>query len=114
MTETMTAERFKQTRGPTIEFTGRQIAFEDFETKGRDPMLIEMEIWETEAGNLVARSTASPLDSDGFTDQRAAVIEKQDDETAMQIAVMDFFAWEHRARKMVQRQLEWDLTVRVA
>ena len=114
MTGTMTDERIKQPRGPTIEFTGRQIASTEFETRGHKPMSMILEIWLSEGGALIAVTSTAPARGDGFEDVRAVVSEPQDDVQAMRFAVMNHFNWEARARDMVRKQLpEWDLVRRV-
>lgn len=115
MTETMTAEKIKQMRGPTIMFTGCQIASTEFETRGHDAMSMILEIWLTKGGALIAVSSTAPVDREGFEDVRATVVEPQEDVQAMRLAVMDHFNWDSRARSMVREQLpDWDLVRRVA
>lgn len=110
----------KQSRGPTYVFDGELLAEETFETQGRPPMLITMQIWETDGGAYIAASSAVPVGG-GRPDSRAIVVEPVDDapfedaEQQREIEVMDFFAWSDRARGMVKRDLPgWDFTVRVA
>jgi hypothetical protein len=103
-----------QKRGPTIEFTGRLLGDIDFEiTSGRGAMKMTLEIYETRGGALVAVSASRLLEEAGFEDVRAIVIPKQDDVQAMQFAAMDFWTWETRARRMVQRKLKWSLKMQV-
>lgn len=103
---------FKQHRGPTIEFTGRRIAQHEFETRGRDPMHVGFEIWETMAGNLVAVTITAPVMRDGFEIVEATVVERQDDAQAMRFAVMEHFDWNDGARNMA-RKLGWSIRVEV-
>lgn len=103
---------FKQHRGPTIEFTGRRIAQNEFETRGRDPMQVTFEIWETVEGNLIAVSITAPLMRDGFEIVEATVVERQDDAQAMRFAVMAHFDWNDGARNMA-RKLGWSIRVEV-
>lgn len=113
----------KQSRGPTYVFDGELLAEETFETQGRPPMLITMQIWETDGGAYIASSSAVPVGG-GRPDSRAIVVEPgdwrkdadaPDNLSEMRIEVMDFFAWSDRARGMVKRDLPgWDFTVRVA
>lgn len=103
---------FKQHRGPTIEFTGRRIAQHEFETRGRDPMHVAFEIWETMAGNLVAVTITAPSMRDGFEIVEATVVERQDDVQAMRFAVMEHFDWNDGARNMA-RKLGWSIRVEV-
>jgi hypothetical protein len=116
-----------QDKGPTVEFTGRLLASDEFETKGRDPLRIKMEIWETQAGHLVAASYAEPVDREGFENARVTVVKshepieeidvdgganwkpiKMADPQAMRFAVMDAFDWHVRARSMAKK-LGWSL-----
>lgn len=103
---------FKQHRGPTIEFTGRRIAQHEFETRGRDPMHVAFEVWETMAGNLVAVTITAPVMRDGFEIVEATVVERQDDAQAMRFAVMEHFDWNDGARNMA-RKLGWSIRVEV-
>lgn len=121
--------KMKQNRGPMLRFMGKLLADEEFTTRGRDPLLIVMEIWQTEGGAFVACTKSWPAErEDGHRDQRATVVEpiiKDDgdytgdpadliDEQAMRFAVMQHFEWEARARSMVKKQLGWNLTQEVA
>lgn len=103
---------FKQHRGPTIEFTGRRIAQHEFETRGRDPMLVSFEIYETAGGALVAVKETEPADRAGHAVVTATVVERHDDAQAMRFAVMDAFDWHDRARNMAKK-LGWSLKVEV-
>jgi hypothetical protein len=109
LSDTLTEHEIKQMRGPVLRFTGQLLAETSFEIKGRDALQIRCKIYETRGGALVAVSSSTLLDRDGFEDVRATVVPKQDDEFAMRCAVMDAFEWETRARRMVTRQLKWDL-----
>ncbi len=102
-----------QQRGPTIEFTGRKLAEQDWVTHGNDPMVVAFEIWETQGGALVAITSTEPAERVGIEIVKAIVVERQDDALAMRLAVMDFFDWHDRARTMA-RKLGWDLRVDVA
>ena len=99
-------------RGPRIEFVGRLLARDDWNTSGRDPMNVEFDIWETRGGALVAVSVSEPIERDGVEVVKVEVVERQDDAQAMRLAVMDFFDWHNRARSMA-RKLGWDLRVEV-
>lgn len=99
---------FKQHRGPTIEFTGRRLAQHEHETRGRDPMRVEFDIWETVAGNLVAVVCTGPVMREGFEIVEATVVERQDDAQAMRFAVLDAFEWNDGARNMA-RKLGWSI-----
>lgn len=102
-----------QQRGPTLEFTGILIASSDFETRGRDPMRVEFEIYETVGGALVAVSASEPTDREGIELVNATVVERQDDALAMRCAVMAHFDWHDRARNMAKK-LGWSLRMEVA
>ncbi len=134
MTEDMEKVTIKQTRGPTLEFFGLLLASDEWETRGRDPHRMTIQVWETRAGALVAVSRGEPIGREGVTDTRALVgepmrgaakvWEKSDgdtfemegdiDEAAMHFAVLDFFNWENRARSMARKQLGWSLTREIA
>jgi hypothetical protein len=101
-----------QHRGPTIEFSGRLLASDEFVTRGDDPMRIEMEIWESAAGALVAVRSSEPAEREGIEIVWATVIEPGPDPLAMHCAVMDAFDWQDRARSMA-RKLGWSLRVEV-
>ncbi|CDO34026.1 hypothetical protein [Novosphingobium sp. KN65.2] len=103
----------KQNRGPTLEFNGKEIASTEFETRGRDPMQITLEVYETPAGALVAISSSVPADRpDGFEDVRAHVVRPTDDVGAMQREVMEFFGWADRARSML-RKAGWSFKMEI-
>lgn len=131
--ETLPAEyerqEIKPNGGPTIEFTGRLLANDEWETRGRDPMRVEFEIWETRAGAMVAVSASEPLDREGVEVVRATVVEAGQSFTMdganggrpmldgneaqrMRLAVMAHFEWHDRARSMA-RKLGWGLRVEV-
>lgn len=104
--------KLKQNRGPMLKFMGKLLADEEFTTRGRDPLTIIMEIWQTEGGALVACTKSWPAEREGHRDQRATVVEPGD-EQAMQFTVMEHFEWEARARSMVKKQLDWVLVQEV-
>ena len=114
MTDEYKPEEINQSRGPVLAFRGRLIASEERETKGRDPMTVLTEIFETEGGAYVAVSSMAPIEREGFEDVRAAVIAPGPDEVARRCAVMDFFNWDHHARKMCVKKLKWRFRVEVA
>lgn len=99
-----------QTRGPTVKFKGRSIAFATAKVRDGEAD-VSMEIWETPKGALVACSIMSP--QRGFEDVRVAVVEPSEDVPAMRRAVLDHFNWDYRAREMVRDQLGWDLSLEV-
>ena len=101
-----------QTRGPTIEFTGRLLAEDAWETRGRNPMRMAIEIWQTQGGALIASSFSEPADREGFEDTRVAVIAAQDDAQAMHFAVLDHFNWDNRARGLA-KNMGWALRTEV-
>ncbi len=100
---------FKQTRGPTIEFTGRLLAQSEHNTRRGVNML--MEVWETSGGAFIAMSSGLPIDDNpnAFEDLRVTVVEPSDDIQAMRFAVMDHFNWDLAARSMVSKKLKWSL-----
>lgn len=103
----------KQNRGRALRFKGTLLCSTEFETGGRDPMRIGMELWETQAGAWVAVSRSEPAQREGFADTRVVVIEKGN-EMAMQDAAMELWEWSNRARSMVRDGLRWRLDRTVA
>lgn len=103
-----------QTYGPKLEFTGKLLCEGKHETRGRDPLSIRMEIWQTQGGALIAASYAEPADRQGFETAQATVVEPQDDAQAMRFAVMDHFRWDSNARQMVVKKLKWSMRREVA
>jgi hypothetical protein len=99
-------------RGATLEFSGRLLASDEFESRGADPMRVSLEIWETQGGALVAVFSSEPATRKGVEVVNAAVVPAQADAHAMRLAVMDFFDWDNRARTMA-RKLGWNLRVEV-
>lgn len=70
------AVTFKQSRGPTVRFTGRLLCETSWVTKGHQPLKMMLEVWETRGGALVAASIlAKPDGEEGFEDVRVAVVE---------------------------------------
>jgi len=108
----MKPETIRQTRGPAIKFTGREIAHTEFTTKGRDPLSWIFEIWETAGGAMIAVTSSAPDQREGVDDVRATVVELGEAQ-AMQFAVMDHFDWTQRAKSMVRDQLGWKLVLEV-
>lgn len=102
-----------QDRGPTIGFNGRLLASTEFETRGPKPLNILLEIFETQAGALIAVSSSVLAGGEGREDARVTVVPPQDDVQAMRFEVMQAFGWEVRARSMV-RKLGWSLRLDVA
>lgn len=99
----------KQSKGPTLEFWGRELCSDAFETRGRDPLRISMEIYETKGGALVAVSASTPISGDGFESVRATVVEPREDRQAMHFEVLSALDWHVRARSMVTKKLRWSL-----
>lgn len=100
-----------QARGPVIAFNGRVLAETRWDTRGRDPMRTTFELYETAGGNWVASSSYYPIEREGLENVAATVIERQDDEEAMRVAVLDHFQWHDRARAMLRKQLGWPAVV---
>lgn len=96
-----------QRHGPTLEFTGRCIAGTQFKARGG---MVDLQVWETQGGALVAAEAAPGRGME--EDWRALVVPANDDEQAMRFAVMDFFGWGDRARKMAARA-GWSLRMEV-
>lgn len=85
--------------GSVIEFTGRRMAAQAFDTaRGH----VRMEIWETEAGSLVA---VDSLD-DGARGEMLHASTPTGGIEDQRMAVMEFFGWSKRARSMA-RKLGW-------
>ena len=114
--KTMEDVEIKQTRGPTLRFKGTLLAEEAWDA--RDGVM-RLELWQTEGGALIP-VTDGPMR--GGRDVRAEVVRPiahplmagELDFAAMQDAVMDFFAWDNRARSMVRKHLKWSLVRDVA
>ena len=98
-----------QTRGPRLEFTGKLLCEDEYESRGNDPLSIRLEVWQTQGGALIAASFAQPANRDGLEVVEATVVEPQDDVQAMRFAVMDHFHWGMNARSMVGKKLKWTL-----
>lgn len=98
-----------QSRGPKLEFSGELLCDHEFETKGRDPLRVSMEVWQTKGGALVAVTYSAPADRQGHENCSATIVEPQDDAQAMRFAVMDHFGWDLSARSMVVKKLKWTL-----
>ncbi|WP_310530748.1 hypothetical protein [Novosphingobium sp.] len=126
-TEGFERVEFAQHGGPTIEFNGRLLAENSFEAKGHIPTRVAFEIWETEAGALIAASISTPLDGQGtelvevtvaeprgdtFTLGDSRPMSSPDDAQAMHFAIMDHFGWRDGARGMAKK-LGWDLKVEI-
>jgi hypothetical protein len=103
---------FVQDRGPTIEATARLIAETSFDTRQGQPLQMDLEIWETQGGALIAVSASTLPGGTGREDLRATVIPPIADVQAMRFAVMDALNWHVRARSMV-RKLGWSLRVEI-
>jgi len=101
-------------RGPRLEFSGKLLCSDRFTTKGRDPLEITLEIYQTEAGALIGVSSAVPAERQGHETIDATVVEPSDDVQAMRFAIMDGFDWTLHARSMVTKQLKWSLRREVA
>jgi len=95
------------TRGPVVEFSGRQIAEDSYQTKGADPLDVVMEVWETRGGAIVGMRSAMPAGRDGFEIVDVAVAEPRDDVDAMRAEIMDLFDWHVRAKSMMRKQAGW-------
>jgi hypothetical protein len=100
------AERVEyiQTKGPTIEFTGRQI----YEAEYQNPVsrdTFALELWRTLSGKLVAVDIASFADGN----ERVTVHVRNADE---EIALMDDLGWSANARNMAKK-MKWILKVEV-
>lgn len=103
---------FVPTRGPTTEFTGRLIGEDTFTTRGREPLTIQMQVWETKAGALVAVDETTPQ-FEGATPKLAVqVCPPSADVQEQRFAVIEHFGWSSRARSMA-RKLGWSLRVEI-
>lgn len=114
--ETLSGEwervEFVPTKGATVEFTGRLLAKDEFETRGRDALTIRMEIWETKAGALVAIDDTEPLGDWATAKLAVKVCPPTSDAQEQRFAVMEHFGWSSRARSMA-RKLGWSLRMEV-
>lgn len=97
-----------QAKGPTVEFSGLLLCETCFKTKAHDAVRIDLEIWETERGGMVAASYSTLVERDGRENAIVSVIQPSDDAWAMRAKVMDHFKWTDRARSMV-RKLGWSI-----
>lgn len=115
--ETLSGEwdriEINQARGPRIEFTGRLLADTKFETRGRDPMQIKMEIWQTKAGALIGATYTAYADRPDAEEADAVIVPYQENEQAMRFAILDHFEWDVRARSMATKTLKWSLRLDV-
>ena len=96
-------------RGPRLEFSGKLLCCDTFTTKTRDPLEIELSIYQTEGGALIGVSSAVPAERQGHETIEATVVEPSDDVQAMRFAIMDGFNWALHARSMVSKKLGWSL-----
>jgi hypothetical protein len=105
---------FVPTRGATVEFTGRLLAEDSFESKGNrpDPISVQMSNWETKAGGLVAVDETQRLDGESTPRLAVLVASPTSDVQEQRFAVMEHFGWSSRARSMA-RKLGWSLRVEV-
>lgn len=104
----------KVSRGPVLEFRGRQLAEHSWTTRAPDPMNVTFEVYQTLASALIAISSVHPADREGVETIDALVVEPIEDTQAMRFAVMDFFEWSQGARSMAHKQLQWNLRRDVA
>ena len=115
--ETLSGEwkriEIRQQRGPVIEFTGRMLCEGSATINGRETLDLALEVWETRGGALVAVSASTLSGESGREEERALVVPASDDAQAMRFAVMDFFGWRQEAKRMVRKQLDWQLQVEV-
>ncbi len=104
-------ERFeiKTTKGPTIEFTGKQLCEHEFQAGERTLLNIYLAIYQTEGGALVAESSSLLAMGGGKEFIDTIVVPPIDDVQAMRFEVMDFFDWQQGARNMVTKKLGWSL-----
>ena len=96
-----------QDRGPVLAFAGRLIAETSFETKGPQPVAVTLEVWQTEAGALIAGTYRRRPGSEEESFE-GIVVEPSADHQAMRFAVLDAFGWDIRSRSMA-RKLGWSL-----
>jgi hypothetical protein len=103
---------FVPTRGATVEMTARLIGEDTFETRGREPLSIQMQVWETKAGALVAVDETVPLYEGATAKLAVKVCPPTADAQEQRFAVMEHFGWSSRARSMA-RKLGWSLRVEI-
>lgn len=103
----------KQNRGPMLEFEGRLLCATSFPVHAKG-MTIDLELWETRGGSMVAASFSTPDNGEARTLGEARVIGPGPDEQARRFAAMDQFEWNDRARSMVRKQLKWKLSRTIA
>lgn len=102
----------RQMRGPLVEFTGRLLCSTEFVAHRKD-IRMTLELYETRGGALVAVNASNLADESGQEDERCVVVPPTADVQAMRFAVMDAFEWNTEAKKMVRKQLGWDLRMEV-
>lgn len=85
--------------GEVVEFTGLLLSSNAFEARDG---AVRMEIWQTQAGNLVAVDSFD----DGEQGERLKVRAPTGEMQHQRMAVMEFFGWSNRARSMA-RKLGW-------
>lgn len=104
-------ERFEfvQQRGPTIEAWARLLCSDQYETIGREPFIVSVELYQTRGGAYLAVTSGRPADREGWESVRVTVVPPGEDERERCLAVMDAFEWHNCARRMVVRKLKWSL-----
>lgn len=110
MTE-LTPYRLKQNRGPTVRFHGEVLIEDEWEIRSGD--LMQVAVYRTAAGALIAHSRVERADGAGIPDSRVSIVELDEDEVSMRCAVMDHFAWDNKVRTLLKRQLGWTFEVEV-
>lgn len=90
-----------QTYGPTLEFTGRLLVEGQ---EDRATYRNHREIWQTEAGNLVAVYRGN--------DERGEMVAATVCDAGDHLAAMDAFRWNSYARTLAKK-LDWSLRVEV-
>jgi hypothetical protein len=103
---------FLPTRGATVEFTGRLLVEDEFESRGPTPIAAHMQIWETKGGALVAVDETQRIGTDSTPRLAVLMAPPIADVQEQRFAVMEHFGWSSRARSMA-RKLGWSLRVEV-
>lgn len=95
-----------QSAGPIVEFTGRRIAENTFQARGRQPATVTYELWETRQGVWIAVTMARP--DRGRATASALQVPADVDPDRRRRACMEHWGWTDGARSMV-RKLGWSL-----
>lgn len=109
MSNEMKRMTIAQERGPAFRFVGRRILLAEWENAAQFHVEHTAQVWETEGGAYVA--SFKTTDNEGRRVMAIAI--PPGDETAMRVAVLDFFEWHPRVRQAAKDK-GWSFLVEVA